>query len=226
MGIPEDITIFIKEKFNIRSFIETGTYQGNTAAWAARNFDNVYTIEFAEEIYNKTKLLHEHLTKVQFMFGDSREVLSRILPDAGRSVIWLDAHWCSLGSYGENDQCPLLKEIEIINTFDKDHFILIDDARLFLSPPPLPNLITDYPNINQLVNLLNSGNRKIYIYEDVIFAVPDKAFSDIGDFLQSKATSAWQEFGKKQLANEKVDSSGLKKAKYHFVQMIKALTGK
>ena len=70
------------------------------------------------------------------------------------SLFWLDTHWCSSNSYGEEDQCPLMKEIEIINTSKADSIILIDDARLFLSPPPLPNSSHFYPGIAEVIEKL------------------------------------------------------------------------
>jgi hypothetical protein len=226
MGIPEDITIFIRECFNIMSIIETGTFYGGTANWASRNFEKVYTIEFAEEIYNQTKQQLGHIPNVQFLFGDSREVLSKLLPDAEQSVIWLDAHWCSMGSYGVMDQCPLLREIEIVNLFDKDHFILIDDARLFLAPPPLPNLISFYPDINQLVNLLIQKNRKIYIYEDVIFAIPENAQVDFCEFLQNKTTTDWLEYGENLRIKNEFNYSKTRKVKFHLKELLKLLLKK
>lgn len=99
-----------------------------------------------------------------------------------------------MGSYGENDQCPLIEELNIISSSPISHFILIDDARLFMAPPPLPNLIKFYPNINQITE--TSNKYSLTIYEDVIFMLPVNTQEAFGIYLQKKITQAWLEYGK------------------------------
>lgn len=173
MGVPTHLVEFILQRDRIRTFIETGTFQGGTASWASGLFEQVYTIEFSREIYEATAARLSHLSNVQFLFGDSRSELMKVLQHTGSAIIWLDAHWCSFGSYGESDQCPLLDELEIINESGNDHFILIDDARLFLAPPPRPNSYEYYPDITAIVrSLVQNQRRAVFVYEDVIIAVP------------------------------------------------------
>lgn len=45
MGVPEDMVIFLKDNYNIKNFIETGTFEGNTAKLAEQQQFEVYTIE-------------------------------------------------------------------------------------------------------------------------------------------------------------------------------------
>ena len=47
MGPPENLMRKLKDKYELRDFIETGTFHGNTAIWATSQFDNVITIEFS-----------------------------------------------------------------------------------------------------------------------------------------------------------------------------------
>ena len=50
---------------------------------------------------------------------------------------------------------------ELFNTIDQDNFILIDDARLFMFPPPHPRLTDQWPTISQVLKLLDE-RRAIY----------------------------------------------------------------
>lgn len=189
MGVPKDITLFFKNNFNCTVFIETGTYMGITALWAAEHFEKVYTIEFSGEIFEATSKKYAHINNIDFCFGDTRNVLEEIVPknEDKNPVFWLDAHWSSGNTYGENDQCPLIDELNILNKSNKDMFILIDDARLFLSPPPLPHSLAQYPDILEIVKKLSEKERFVAIYNDVIFAIPSKYKMMFSELLQSKA---------------------------------------
>ncbi len=55
MGSPIKLIENLVSQFNIHNFIETGTYQGNTAFLASQIFNQVITIEFSEELYQQAK---------------------------------------------------------------------------------------------------------------------------------------------------------------------------
>ncbi len=158
MGAPEEEIIFLKQLFHLTRFVETGTFKGGTSVWASQFFKQVDTIEYSEPIYLETSQKFKHIPNINFINQDSRIALTEIVRTAVDPILfWLDAHWCSMGSYGENDQCPLIEELNIIFSSPVSHFILIDDARLFMAPPPLPNLIRVYPNINQITGNLKQA---------------------------------------------------------------------
>ena len=178
MGPPTEIIYKLKEVYGINNFIETGTYQGHTAYWASQLFEQVFTIEYSQDIYQKVTEKYGHIKNIDFLYGDTRNLLQNTLSKLeSPSLFWLDAHWSGGLTYGESDECPLLAEIEIINRSDCEHFIFIDDARLFLSPPPPPHLPQQWPDISAILNLLNSvkNSRHIVIVDDVIIAVPVSA---------------------------------------------------
>lgn len=187
MGPPKDIVLKLKEFSDAKLFIETGTFRGWTSLWASKIFEKVKTIEFSEEIYKKTKSDLKDLLNVDFIFGDSRKELSKIIPEINTSsIFWLDAHWCSFGSYGENDQCPLLDEIDLIKTSKHQNIILIDDARLFTAPPPFPNSVQFYPSIADIILRLDPNIYHVIIYDDVLICLPLKYKDEFVVFMQQK----------------------------------------
>jgi len=190
MGPDKRLVKFIKEKYQITNFIETGTYQGGTTEWSADVFKNVYSIEFSEHWYNYTKERLKSRENVNLLFGDTKSILPDLLPKVNNAILWLDAHWCGDHSFGEKDQCPLLVELEIINSFkhlfDK-LFIMIDDARLFLSPPHHPHSLTDYPDLAEIMQAL-TPDRQIYVFNDIILAVPKSYQHEFSILLQNLAT--------------------------------------
>lgn len=204
MGPPTEIIYKLKEVYGINNFIETGTYQGHTAYWASQVFDQVFTIEYSQDIYQKVTEKYGHIKNIDFLYGDTRNLLQNTLSQLeSPSLFWLDAHWSGGLTYGESDECPLLAEIEIINRSDCEHFILIDDARLFLSPPPAPHSPQQWPDISAILNLLNSAknSRHIVIVDDVIIAVPLRAKQLIVRYCQDAIASLGNTNSRKQQEN-------------------------
>lgn len=200
MGVPEELTLFLKEHFKSEVLIETGTFYGSTTLWASKHFKKVHTIEFSEQIYQVTSQKYTHVPNISFHYGDSRKLLKNILQTVTTDqtiILWLDAHWSSGETYGETDNCPLIKELEIIEQSKKNACILIDDARLFVVPPPKPSNYHQYPGIQDIVKIYGD-DKFIAIYEDVIIIVPSLLKSILQEYLQFRTTADWQEFGKRQ----------------------------
>ncbi|MEG3841898.1 FkbM family methyltransferase [Microcoleus sp. herbarium14] len=194
-GVPTELAIALKDAYNLQGFIETGTNYGGTALWAAQYFQKVITIEAAKAIHEAVVKNYGHLKNIEFVLGNSKEQLEAIVPTLKEPCIfWLDAHWSGGVTYGEADECPLLEELQIINDSEFDHFILIDDARLFLCPPPRPHRIEEWPTIDAVTSLLNSGkSRYTVIVEDVIVSVPEKAKLVVAQYSQAVSTKAWED---------------------------------
>lgn len=187
MGMPTELVSKLQEAYNVQLFVETGTYHGKTALWAAEHFKTVITIEASPEIYAQVIATHSQVKNVKFLYGHSKEQLATLVPSMNEPCIfWLDSHWCGGVSYGESDECPLLEELLIINKSDQDHFILIDDARLFLNPPPPPHSPEQWPNINAVLDVL-AAHRSRYtsVFEDIIVSVPQFAKAVVGEYLLS-----------------------------------------
>ena len=180
-GVPQELVLRLAKEFNLQTFVETGTHKGNTSAWASPHFSKVVTIEGSQHWYDRTKPSLDALGNVTIHFGHSREVLGKVVPDlSGPAVFWLDAHWSGRQTAGVDEQCPLLDEIAVINQSPHDHFILIDDARLFVAPPEPPHDVNQWPDIGATIRALGSAHPKyIVIFEYAIIAVPVSARASV-----------------------------------------------
>ena len=199
MGPPADLMLGLKQRYELKHFVETGTYYGGTAVWAASHFDRVTTIEYSRVIYEETSARLASIENINFIFGDSRTELRKIIAELTRpAIFWLDSHWSGGETHGENDQCPLVEEIRAINVSHHSHFVFIDDARLFMSPPPRPHRIHQWPSIGEIIETLKSGSHNYYlvVIEDVIVAVPGYAREFVADYCQEVNTRAWLEHGR------------------------------
>jgi hypothetical protein len=193
-GPPEDLILKLARQEPLVAFVETGTCHGDTAAWASRHFPRVHTIEFSRELYDQARQRYAGLTNVEFIFGDSRKELPKIMSQhTGLILFWLDAHWSGSVTYGEGDECPLMQELEILVQSKCEALIFIDDARCFLSPPPLPHRASFWPTIDEVcfaLRRLSVGY--VVVFEDVIIAVPTRYRELVQQHCQEKATEAWR----------------------------------
>lgn len=216
-GPPREFIKKIKDEFNFDCFIETGTYRATTAIWASTLFKKVYTIEAYKPLYDEVISVRKNYPNVSFIFGNSKEKLEEVLFEVKEPVIiWLDAHYSGEGTFGENEKCPLIKEIELINNFDYDSIILIDDARVFLSPYSMRFGLEEWPDITTILDILNEvRGRYIIILEDVIFCVPER--------MKHLTAKYSQELNS---LNSFIDTDGLgiiKKLLKYFIRKIKGL---
>ena len=198
MGPPQEIVLLLQQAFNISHFVETGTFRGGTATWAARHFQNVTTIEGSESVYRDVQPIVAKYSNIESLLGDTREVLPNVISrlDAD-AIFWLDSHWCGVDSFGSSDQCPLLEELDALRQFAHRAYTLIDDARLFLSPPPLPNEREQWPPIDEVVQALKRIDPHSYVvvFDDVILAVPAQAGEVVAEHIQQCNTERWQAQG-------------------------------
>ena len=166
-GIHEKIALAMRDKYGLRALVETGTWHGDSAEWAADKFETVITIEIIEEYY-KSAAKRLSGTSVVCLPGDSREVLPRLAEGLTPTLWWLDAHWTGHPDYkAEYGRCAALDEIAIINTSKLPHVIMVDDYALF------PSMMSVTPK--ELIDaLLNDGQRKVTIEDDIFYAEPEE----------------------------------------------------
>lgn len=154
------------KKFPI--FIETGTYRGETTFNCEPFFDEIYTIEIKENIFNETKNKYTG-KKINFLLGDSSEVFKDILPTIHLpAVFFLDGHY-SVGETGcGNKDCPLIEEIQhIYSLFNEEAIIIIDDHRLFGKGPKTNDEVVDWNDISNtsLLALLKERISLVYFLD-------------------------------------------------------------
>lgn len=221
LGPPDDTVLFLKESFNIKFFVETGTYFGSTAVWASNHFSQVYTIELSEKLFNNVKTINNQYGNIDFILGDSRNELELVCNQLiGPAIFWLDAHYSTPETAGAGEKVPIIDEIRIINqcSYAKDSCILIDDARLFLAPPPRPlpiDSFVDYSLI--LADLQDTLDREIVVFEDVIIAVPGAHRDKFRTYIQNAVTTAWEE------RCQEMNRSDLSKSYHHFLKWFKKI---
>jgi hypothetical protein len=187
--IPFILAWRLKKAFGLRTFVETGTHVGETSAWAAEQFDQVETVEAYEPLFEHLRTRFKDKPNVALHFGTSAEMLRRIVPGLdGPALFWLDAHYSGQGTAGEARECPILDEIAALDLSPHDNVVLIDDARLFLVPPPAPFKADHWPDLRTIIETLSrkAPDSYITIFEDVIIRVPGHAKATLVHLLQTQ----------------------------------------
>jgi len=192
MGPPEELIIALQQRAKLADFIETGTYRGDTAAWAAAHFTRVTTVELSPEFHATAQERFRAQPNVRTVCGHSATVLSELIPTlAGPALFWLDAHWSGADTAGKDDECPLLAEVALLNASPESHVILVDDARLFCAPPPRPHRPELWPDLMTTVAALqDNGRRHVVLFEDVLVAVPPFERLFLNDWIQDALAKA------------------------------------
>ena len=184
-GVPRQLLTFCKEQFQLDDFLETGTFQGDSTAFAATLFDYVLSIELDDNNWaaavNRFK---GQEGKVDLWHGDSAELMPGALRQlGGRAFIWLDAH-CVAGQFGNEDSCPLMEELAAINhAVHDEHIIVIDDAHCF--QPPLPQYLTPeaWPTLEDIMTKAAVRGYALQVVFDLIILAPPNDMRLISKFL-------------------------------------------
>lgn len=164
---------FCASELGIDVFVETGTFRGESAAWAARQFRRVITIEASAALHEQARATVA-APNIEFLCGESEDLFGDLLVKVREpKLVWLDAHWCGDGAptaAGQDQQCPLLKELEALPLSPSDDVILIDDFHMFAVPPPAPFHLDQWPDVEAIFRTLQQlrSDRKVFIYHNVL----------------------------------------------------------
>lgn len=169
------------------TFIETGTYLGQTTAAMRTLFKQVISIELSDQLYKEARKKFADDPGVKLLNGDSASMLDSALNATCGSpaIIWLDAHWSGGVTARASENTPIMSELEIIRSRARDSdILLIDDIRYFIDLPEgfvKHEANSGYPSLNKLLELIASlrGNYRAFIAGDVMVAMPQKLWDQV-----------------------------------------------
>jgi len=175
-SIPKEVVLQFVSTLKIPNFVETGTFKGDTALWAAGEFEKVYTIEIDPGLSLEASKRPNPKNNVEFIVGDSKTELPKLVKKLeGAALFWLDGHWC-MGGGGKDAECPLMDELQAISNL-KSSIVMIDDARCFLGPLPPPHNSKDWPRIDEIFHFFQTHlpEHTTTLLDDVILSFPKEA---------------------------------------------------
>ena len=154
---------------NIRTLIETGTYEGHMIDATRRNFDRIYSIELDPALHEAAARRFAGDGRVILLKGDSGAVVPELVDKVNEpALFWLDAHWSGGATASGEERSPILKElVPILTAKQRGHIILIDDAREFVG-------VDGYPTLEELTGIVSRHrpDLKMAVHADLIRIVP------------------------------------------------------
>ena len=160
----------IKHGFKDATWIESGTFVGETTNFLSKTAKRVVSIEPEPELFRKAKQRFAGVNNVEIIKGLSEEVFPSLLPTIGGRVnFWLDGHYSAGFTHLGPQETPIVDELQAIAD-NMQNFegvcVLVDDVRLF------GNTVSDrndpaYPDIDVLVNWSRDNNLAWTIEQDI-----------------------------------------------------------
>lgn len=154
--------------YGLRTFVETGTFRGDTSAEMEPYVDRVITIELAPDLAARARERFAASTNVRVLEGDSGKVLPELLPDLDApALFWLDGHYSGGITARGDEDTPVRAELAAILEHDlAGHVILIDDAREFRGGA--------YPTIEEVIDIVRAhrADYSVEVREDIIRVTP------------------------------------------------------
>jgi hypothetical protein len=168
---------FIKRQVVLRNgipgatWVETGTYKGDTAALLSDSAKMVFTIEPAPHLFEAAKKRFASKHNVEVINGLSEEVFPQLIPKlTGEVNFWLDGHFSTGITHQGPKDTPIEEELACIEKHMGNFTrlaVLIDDVRCF--NPTLPNC-AGYPKLDVLVDWARKNNLVWHIEHDIFVA--------------------------------------------------------
>jgi hypothetical protein len=156
--LKQKVLLEYARAYDLRVFVETGTFYGDMVAAMKPHFDEVYSIELSRELYESVRHRFKRDGHVRLVHGDSGRALGGIVPLIRRpALFWLDGHFSAgVTARGDKDT-PIYEELtHILAAEEFPHVAVIDDARCF-------GRDSGYPTIRQLLDFIGARRPELTI---------------------------------------------------------------
>ncbi len=129
------------KQFKPTTFVETGTYRGDTLAAVRPHVAKSVSIELDETLCALARHRFRRHPDVEILWGDSGTLLADVvLVLTEPAAFWLDGHYSGGVTADSGGDAPILRELEAVLESSVAHLVLIDDARLFDGTNGYPTL--------------------------------------------------------------------------------------
>ena len=170
---PQHVKIRILKSNSLQNatWIETGTYLGDTTSKLAKISQKVISIEPQTELsVFASKRLRRH-KNVEIINATSESSITDILKSiSGPTCFWLDGHYSGDVTFQGSEVSPISAELSAISRYLTRNkvVVLIDDFRLFVN-----SATTGYPPQSTLIAWASENNLFWTVEHDIFIAKPE-----------------------------------------------------
>jgi hypothetical protein len=173
MPAPTFVKWAVLERYGSNgTWIETGTFMGDTTIHLARSAQRVYTIEPQPQLALNARNRLRKFKNVTVLEGLSETIFPDLLDQVeGKISVWLDGHFSSGDTHQGPQDTPIREELNAIEArLEKfqEIAVFVDDFRCF--DPQIPEF-NSYPEKAFLVNWAERCNLNWNIEHDIFIAV-------------------------------------------------------
>jgi hypothetical protein len=167
---PQHVKIRVLKSNSLKNatWIETGTYLGDTTSKLAKIARRVISIEPQTELsLFASNRLRRH-TNVEIINATSESCITDVLKGvSGPTCFWLDGHYSGDVTFQGAEVSPISAELSAISRYLTSNkvVVLIDDFRLFVS-----STTTGYPPQSTLITWASENNLSWTVEHDIFIA--------------------------------------------------------
>lgn len=131
--IKQEVLKHYANQYKLKILIETGTYHGDMVEAMKGQFQRIFTIELADQLFEQAVKKFNKDKHIEVIHGDSGVELKRLMQRIHEpALFWLDGHYSGGVTALGKEVTPIFDELNhIFGSSEKGHVIVIDDARLF-----------------------------------------------------------------------------------------------
>lgn len=155
------------------TWIETGTYRGDTTDFLSRLGADVISIEPDPLLYAQAVDRFHGNHRIHIVNGTSEDVLAEIVrTEKGALCFWLDGHYSGGGTHLAKSETPIIHELAVIEENlprFREIAVLVDDFREFPPTNSQPRS-SGYPTRDFLVEWANRNGLIWNVEHDIFIA--------------------------------------------------------
>jgi hypothetical protein len=147
-------SVLNRYSLNNSTWIETGTFHGETTKFLSRISNGVISIEPDETLYSQAVSKFLGVENIVLINSTSEEVFDHIVGKLSGNVnFWLDGHYSGPGTFKATQETPIVFELNTISKYRNNFqniLVLIDDFRLFSVDEEYPKkeFLVEWANLN------------------------------------------------------------------------------
>ncbi len=167
---PQHVKIRILKANSLKNatWIETGTYLGDTTSKLAKIARRVISIEPQPELSAFASTRLKRYKNVEIFNDTSESCIAKVINGvSGPACFWLDGHYSGDITFQGAEVSPILAELSAISSFLKSHEVVVcvDDFRLFVN-----STNSGYPPQTILVEWATNNNLSWTVEQDIFIA--------------------------------------------------------